>query len=103
QARDGPRTPRLPAALGQRGAVEHDLLAVELVLAVPQRHPRRARVGPDAGEHPRLGLKADDAQAGGLPLVLAEDELRPEEPAVVDHRLAALAPRPRRLAGTGEE
>src|SRR5205823_3243045 len=83
------RRPGLAAALRQRLAEQHDLLAGERIAALAERHPRRPRVGPDAGEQARRGLEADEAEAGRLTVALAEGELRLQEPAAVDHRLPA--------------
>src|SRR5262249_38670198 len=91
QPGDGPRPPAVLATLPERLADQHDLLAVELVLTLAERHPRLAGVDPDTGELPRLRLEPDQPGAGGLRAVGLEEELRLQEPAVVGHRLAALA------------
>src|SRR5262245_14662342 len=84
------RPPALPRGRGVQGrAGEADFLAVELVLALAERHPRRARVSPDAGEQPRPGLEADQARPRRLRVAGPEDEVRAEEAAAVDHRLRA--------------
>src|SRR5262245_13368312 len=82
ELRDGPRDALL-LRLAQGRAVKDDLLAVELVLAPAERHPRCAGVGPHAGERARGRLEADQPQAGRLRLALLEGERRLEEAPVV--------------------
>src|SRR5205814_10287366 len=86
-----PRPPLPRPAAVERLTEQDDLLAVELVLAPPQRHPGGPAVRPDAGEQPGRRLEPDDAGPGRLAGRAVERELGPQEPAVVDHLLPALA------------
>src|SRR5690348_17929274 len=61
QPGDGLRTSGVLRVGGERAAVEDDLLAVEWLAALAERHPGLPRVGPDAGELAGLGLEADQA------------------------------------------
>src|SRR5689334_16293886 len=58
---DGPRRRRawIPVLLVEGPAEEDDLPAVEGLAAAAERHPRLARVGPDAGELARRRLEPD--------------------------------------------
>ena len=82
-----------PGLGAERLAVEHDLPAVEFLLALAKRHPRLAGIGPHAGERSSGGVESDQPQAGRFGIAGAKGEFRLQEPAAVDHRLATLAGR----------
>ena len=87
QVRDGLRSPPLlPAYLLTN---EHDLLAIEFIFALAERHSRLARIDPNAGELAALRLEANETKSRGLAGIGYERELRLEKPAAMNHRLSA--------------
>src|SRR5262245_65128753 len=99
EAGHGAGAPRFLGALFQGLAVEDDLLAVELLLAAPERHSRLPRIRPHTGEQAGLGLEANQPHARSLSLIGLEYEFGFEESSAIDHRLPALAFLLDRIAG----
>src|SRR5262249_34937500 len=87
----------------ERLAVEDNLLPVEPIAALAHRHPFLSGVGPEAGESTRFGLEPDNPESGRRRAALLEDEIRLQEPALVDHGLMASPLRPDGLSGAGVE
>src|SRR5262249_44708213 len=81
--------------------IQYDLLAVKLVLAASDRHPGRTGVRPNGAEKPGLDVKASDPQARRFCPPGLENKLRLEEPALVHHRLMAVALLANRVSGPG--
>lgn len=65
---------------------QHDLLAAERAVALPNRHRRLPRVVPNGGEGVRLGIEARDSGAGTFRSIsIDESEIRLQRLSVVHH------------------